>query len=255
MKKADPGKGKSGRPRKKKTKEKRRKAAPLAAKTLAKKPAKKRDKKKRGWVWSKTKRKAVRLILEGKQVKEIAKDCDIHRNTVRNWMQAPEFVTTLMTRLEEFKVSKRFARLKLTSKTVDNIGTIIEDMLEQRASGEVPEDEFNLYDYDSLSGWLKEWRAMRQEERKDFGDHVEKIEKRIGVHIEGGIGLFGQVNHTHTHDVSLVDAMKQAIPVGTVIEAESIEEATGDALMIAATHEGLLDTILEEEAAQMESGK
>ncbi len=115
-KKADPGKGKSGRPRKKKTKEKRRKAAPLAAKTLAKKPAKRRDKKKKGWVWSRTKRKAVRLILEGKQVKEIAKDCDIHRNTVRRWMQSPEFVTTLMTRLEEFKVSKRFARLKLTSK-------------------------------------------------------------------------------------------------------------------------------------------
>lgn len=242
--KSDPAMAKSGRPRKTKVKARRRKAPPAEA--LAARPVSRPGQKT--WKWTKIKRKAVKLIIEGTTINDIAKSTGKHRNTIRRWMNTSEFVHELMQRLEEFKNSRRFRRLQLTSRTLDRIENIVEDQFKAREG----EDETGtLYDGEVLSSWLKEWRQMRGEERRDFGDHVDKVEKTVGINITGGLAVGAIVKHER---VSLGEAIKSAFPSGAIIEGESAEIATGNLLAKAVTTTGLIDKILEEDAVAMEAG-
>ena len=249
--KGDPAKGKSGRPRKTKTKAKRRKAAPSTAVATTKANTPKRFK------WTPLKRRALKYIIQGKTINYIADATGKHRNTIRRWMQDPVFVQELMQRLEEFKNTKRFRRLQMTSKTLDRIEKIVLDQFKAREEGGVEWDDdgmATLFDADTLTGWLKEWRAMRAEERKDFGDHVDRVEKKVGINISGGIGVLGLHKHQHEHTVTLSEALQKAFPNGGTVEGRNIQEATGNLLAKAVVSTGIIDQIIEEDVAVMEAG-
>ena len=96
---------------------------------------------------------------------------------------------------------------------------------------------------------LAEFRAMREEERKDFGDDVKRIETR------GQLVIGGEVSVTHTtHDASFKDFITAKLDDG-VIDVDALEDTDEAELLPVALEQVLiegeiLDVIEEEDRAE-----
>jgi len=135
-----------------------------------------------GWSWSKTKRKAVQLVLRGVSSVDMAKTLGVHRNTIRAWRARPEFQAEVMARAHDYANETRFRRVyetgTLASQMASRAAQVLADIDKQE--GELSQGQLNR-----LQLFLREYREFRREERQDFGDNTHRVEGNFLVNVTG----------------------------------------------------------------------
>jgi hypothetical protein len=189
---------------------------------------------KEEWVWDKKKRVAFRMMLEGFGPVDIAKKIGVHRNTIRNWSHANEWLVELRNRIQEKQLSTKLRRLDLTEVLTDKLAV----RAAQAINGEIPSFQ--------LTGiFLKEYREYTKSERELYGENNKGGGGGGGPSPQGGalvnINVGGQTtpaeNMSEIDAVSFRDFLKSRVAEGTTIEAENEQEA-----LVAATREILMHT-------------
>lgn len=204
--------------------------------------------------WDDQKEQALDLVLQGLSKSAIARQLGVHRNTINNWCAHPKFIAEGNQRLREHVSAKRQRRMVETNLFGDRLARLAahqvekleEDMKQNRALGGD--------DLRRMRELMFEYRAFREEERKDFGDDV----KRVSVTSTNTTSITGDVNVRHTVAATpFGEFVKQAMDEGA-IDAEAIESADGESkgkqiLELAErvlTDTTLLDALQDEENAE-----
>lgn len=135
------------------------------------------------WKWTKKKRAAIKLILQGRTDVSIAEQLGIHRHTVRNWKRHPEFHAEVMTAAREYVNRKRFQRVSETGIITDQLAAQVVTRLNEIMNrgkkgkpGAVAQADIN-----ALQLFMREFREFRSHERADFGDDVKRVEGRLQI--------------------------------------------------------------------------
>lgn len=165
----------------------------LPAKTSAQTPAQAGDDSatpatsKKGWKWTPKKREAIRLLLQGKTYKAIAKKLGYNEKTIRRWRQTPEFHAELLTKAREYADQHQYKRAFETGLLTDQLATMAASKMaaiteEDGGPGQVDINELQLY--------LREYREFKDSEKTDFGiDPRGRAGSGGGVHVNVGIGV------------------------------------------------------------------
>lgn len=220
--------------------------------------------------WSDPRReKALKLILFGMPKQQVAKEIDVHRNTVNNWCADPRFIAMLNQRMNEHKAATRVRRLRATNTMTDKIERVtlallndVEDTLHIDDSGK---PHIADADREKLGKGVRlfrelgfEFREMREQERKDYGDDIKKVAVNQQTTITGDVN----VQHHGVNDVPFADFVRKAMQE-KVIDAESFElpqgSSSGQLLLKTAervlTDTDLLDRLAEEDKVYEEAQK
>ena len=226
---------------------------------MTKTALKKADKSDPGttWEWTDKKEKALELILVGLPKVQIARQLDVHRNTINNWTGHPVFIARAQQQLREHAATTRTRRMMETTSMANRVAKLAQKAL-QRAEDSIEEDEDGDVDLGALSAarqWMAEYRLLRGEERTDFGDDVKRVEHRGAfAHVVGGEV---EVKHT-THDASFKDFLHSQLSGGIIdVDAIDIEGSTDEAVVLAeAVQHALIDgdilDIIDEEDRELE---
>lgn len=112
------------------------------------------------WGWTKQKRLALRLFLDGHSMQAIGERIDVNRSTVSRWTRTPEFRKEAATRLRERIILTTIRRMRLLGGVLDEIERrVLQDFI----AGKSRDDET-----DTLFGWMEEYRLLRKVERIDL---------------------------------------------------------------------------------------
>lgn len=74
------------------------------------------------WKWTKKKREAFRLIMQGGTITDVAEKVKAHRNSVMVWMKHPEWQAEAARHLGETQGTTKLRRMKVTSILADKLG-------------------------------------------------------------------------------------------------------------------------------------
>lgn len=194
------------------------------------------------WDWDEQREKAVDLAVAGWSNKQIATELGVHRNTVSNWKNHPEFQKRIAKSNNEHAEIVRQRRARETNMLNDRIAKLSADAIERVEKK--PQDAHAVRDMKAL---LEEYRAMRGEERQDIGDNVQRHE------------VSGSVQHSHEHSVrgmSFKELMKSAMAKHNIIDVTAVEVIENPLLALAniaqqtVLRDGVLDEIAEEDHAE-----
>jgi hypothetical protein len=197
----------------------------------------------RRWKWTKARRDALKLVLSGTPIVDVAERVKAHRNTIMGWMKQPEWMAEAQRAISESQVTTKLRRLKMTSIITDKLGVHSLKALEGDSIANV--QEANL----ALRAHLEYVRS----ERDLFGEGEQQGGQPAGVHIHLGAPgqpqAVGSVNQA-TSLLSFREFMLKYDP-GLAVVAHSPQEA---ALLLAEKvlqESNLLDIIREEDRAVM----
>lgn len=163
------------------------------------------------WQWTKVKRKAVQLVLEGYSDRDIGDKLGKHRNTILAWRHTPEFALEVKEQMEQFATRLKLKRIRQT--------TALTDVFVSKLATAANED--NLA---KVGTYGREFHAMRMEERQDLGDNIKRVDARV------------QVDGKHEHTVTGVGFREFLEKNADVIDAEVVAAAgsEADAVVLAA---------------------
>lgn len=229
----------------------------MARKTALVKPAtddtKPVDDKEDFWA-DERRSKCLDMVLIGTPKAVIARELEVHRNTINNWCQDPRFIAEANQRVREHQSSKRLRRMMTTNQINDRVERVLNAATREMAEKVTDDGKFKAgqrisgEEMRTMREIAYEYRAFREEERKDFGDDVKKIA------MQSQHTLTGDVHVTHSiNDTPFKEFFKQAVE-RKIIDVESIEgETQGHLLLEAATQvmqeTDILDIIEEEDRA------
>ena len=209
--------------------------------------------------WTEQRELALEYFMRGLPQTQIAEQVGVHRNTIRNWISHPGFIARARQWFAEYTVATRNRRIIETgkfgnrvSKVANQAMTVLEEMMEKsefRKGESIPGKQLRM-----VRELMYEFRMLREEERKDFGDDVKRIETR-GLHLHGGTV---QVQHG-TGSTSFRDFLQNQLDSG-VIDAEFVDTSKDDATAVMSmVEQSIIDgdilDIMDAEDAEMEGGK
>jgi hypothetical protein len=223
---SDPGRGRSGR--------KKRPSMALVPQGQARRPYE--------WKWNKKKRNALKLFCDGLTLSQIAEETGKPRKTIRHWLSTPEFQGEVLTLMEEHKGSKRIRRMRFTSTMLDTVERNVSQIVDDADKTGVNHGTLLR----RLRGWLDQYRSLRSEERADFGDNVQRV--------EGQLRFQGRIRHENQSvtTMTFAEMAKDIIVPGTLIEANSSQEATAKIVEKVLTEGDFLEKLHAEEASDAE---
>ena len=104
--------------------------------------------KRTRWKWTKRKKDAFKLLMQGAGVSETAERVGAHRNSVMLWMKAPEWLADAQRYVSEAQVSTKLRRIKMASVIADQLGAkslkaLAEDDLDVGKTGLVLREHLN----------------------------------------------------------------------------------------------------------------
>lgn len=179
--------------------------------------------------WDKDERrqKALEMVFKGRMTyQEIAKALDISRMTLYRWMHNIEFMLRLETMIREATLQRKLRRYHTSTAFTEYLSKKIEGLIQEeiksliasKSSGSKPIDNF-----DRISKILKDYRAMRGEERADTGE----AEVRVKHHVHTQTSTSG-VLESSIQDVirNLIDDGRlkdSSVPFGDKVEVVDAE--------------------------------
>lgn len=86
------------------------------------------------WKWTTKKWKALKLMLAGASVLQVAKSIGKHRNTVHNWSNHPVWQAEMATRLRQMQSSTKLRRVRATTVLADKLASKSLKLLSGKAS-------------------------------------------------------------------------------------------------------------------------
>jgi DNA-binding CsgD family transcriptional regulator len=194
------------------------------------------------WVWTKVKRRALELTMEGVPVGQIADKLGKHRNTIRNWWHSPEFKVEVQRRMSEYTTSMKLRQTHRTSVLGEALYTkATRLMAEALAAG----GKLNIGESQFI---LRELRDYQREEREVTGGTVARVEHR--VLFEGG-GETAEAKKDSASARSFHEFLKEHVPHVTSLKALPADASPQDGLIEVAAElmqaTDLLDKIGEED--------
>lgn len=130
------------------------------------------------WAWTRVKRRALDLTLEGLPIGQIADKLGKHRNTIRNWWHSPEFKGEVQRRITEYATSMKLRQSHRSSVLSEALFTKATRLMKEAL------EEGGKIDIGQSQLVLRELRDYQREERELAGGTVARVEHRIFV--EGG---------------------------------------------------------------------
>lgn len=204
----------------------------------------------RRWSWSKKKKEALRLVMGGSAIVDVAEKVGAHRNSIMLWMKAPEWLAEAQRLVGEGQLSTKLRRLKMTSVIADQLGV--------KAVQALKDDNFNPATTGLL---LREHTSYVKAERELYGEGAQPQQGSQGGTIQIVLGGSGpnaaspvDEGKQATAVLALKDFMKGYDPNLAVV-AHSPQEAM---LLLAEKvlqESNLLDMIREEDRAEMRSAQ
>jgi hypothetical protein len=203
--------------------------------------------------WADPKREeALKLIMFGMPKQQVAKQLDVHRNTINNWCADTRFIAALNQRMNEHKAATRVRRLRATNTMNDKIERVTMALLTDveetlKIDKDTGKPNINDSDREKLGKGLRlfremnfEFRETREQERKDYGDDIKKVAVNQQTTITGDVN----VQHHGVNDTPFADYVRKAMH-DKAIDAVAIElpnNAPDGALMLKAAEHVLMDT-------------
>lgn len=189
--------------------------------------------------WDDAKQRCLELILIGIPKLQIARELGVHRNTVNNWCAHPIFHAETQKLYREHVASTRVRRLMETNRFNTRIAKLASrylTMVEDGVDPTKPDKKLDNADIRTAREWLSEYRNMREEERKDIGDNVKRVESRSHVVLDG------EIRHEHTtHDSSFREWMNANLEDG-VIDVDDVDAPENANVLSAAVQQTLMDS-------------
>lgn len=203
----------------------------------------------KGWKWTRKKRKAVRLIVQGWNNRRIAEELGVHRNTVRTWKATQEFRAAVITEASEYTQRTRFKRVHETGVITDQIVAQVARSFKQLKD---QKGELNQTQLNAMQTFMREYREFREQERADFGD------ARSGG--GGGLSVNFNLGGMATSDPTagakgaqsfkrFVEENMEKIPTGLIEQARTPGEALVLATRALVQETSILDDLYEEDKA------
>jgi hypothetical protein len=188
--------------------------------------------KSEDWEWSEERERAYQMKLRGFPNTQIAAELDVHRNTIMAWCKHPVFAKRLEEELLEFARDSRLRRVRATTVFTDRISN-----LATRSLKTLEKNPKSMQAISRVKALLGEFRAMRNEERLNYGEATENHS------VIGSITHNGRV--TTMSSVSFKEFLKDGIQNG-VINAKLVSEAAGKdgnkkAALVEAVQQALVD--------------
>ncbi len=210
-----------------------------------------------GFKWTPERERCLDMRLAGLPKAAIARELKVHRNTINTWTANPEFITKLRAEFGEHTGITRQRRLmetnnlnnKISSLASSAVDRVIE--LEKKVkAGETVAPVKLINAIRNMREFTHEYRAFREEERKDIGDDVKRIETRGTMHFSGEVG----VSHT-TNDTAFSDFIADSLESGA-IDVDILEDVDPQAVLSKIVEQVLIGTdildVIDEEDAGSE---
>lgn len=196
------------------------------------------------WKWTKRKREAFKLIMQGAGISETADRVKAHRNSIMLWMKAPEWMAEAQKYVTEAQVSTKLRRIKMASVIADQLGAkslkaLAEDDLDVGKTGLV----------------LREHLNYLRAERDLFGEEAGGGGAAPGGHVHIHVGAPGQPQPVDdgrqaTAMLSFIDFM-QKYDQNLAVMAHSPQHAAALLAEKTLQESSLIDTIREEDREAM----
>lgn len=161
--------------------------------------------------WTEPRQECLRLLLNGYPKTRISEELKVHYNTIYNWTKHPAFVQRLREELDEHATSTRLRRVRTTS--------LLNDTVSNQAVKALQEAQRKPKSFRSASMaslWLREFRAMRNEERLNFGESTDNRNVKTAIQHSGHVSTTG--------NKSFKEFLQEQYNAG-VIDAEIINSA------------------------------
>ena len=197
---------------------------------------------KRAWKWTKRKRKAVQLLVKGQPITRIADELGVHRNTIRNWRDTPEFNASVMSAAREYVNHTRYKRVHETGIITDQLARQVASKLSKLGKAEA-----NQVDLNHLQVFLREYREFRSQERSDFGDDIKRYEGTFNVAMAGGETATPGGEASMQSFKRFVEDNAGKIPERLVTDSESAQEALVEATKVLLRETELLEDLHQED--------
>lgn len=212
----------------------------------------------RRWKWTKRRRQAARLVVQGMSDSGVAKEIGVHRCTVFWWRHRAEFMNYVMELARDYVTQRRFKRVHETGMLADHLYSEslrrMADLAERSLAPEVITTKkgqtairtnMTRDETFALQTFLKEYREFRGQERADFGDDVKRFEGVLKLTADGTPkreGLTGSAGAQSFQDFLAEHADK--LPQRALTDPQTtLIETTRD--LVRTT--GILDAMAEEE--------
>lgn len=208
---------------------------------------------RQSWKWTKSKRAAVKLVVQGRSDIQIAKEIGKHRHTIRKWKQAPEFNAACMEAAREYVNRVRYKRVYETGVITDHLSGHVAKCLAHLQATELT--DVTQVHLSQLQTCLREYREFRAQERSDFGDDVSRIEGKFSFVGGGGAGASpeNEVSSQSLH--ALLETHQDKIPERAITGAANVTEALVEATRQVLQNTDVLEKMYEEEGGDEGVGK
>lgn len=193
----------------------------------------------RRWKWTPRKKEAFRLIMQGSNITEAAEKAKVHRNSLAEWMKAPEWLAEAQKYVSESQVSTKLRRLKTT--------TIIADQLAAKSMKALQDEDM---DTGQAGLVLRSNLEYLRAERDLYGEGADQPHGP-GTVLQINVGAPGQPqpvdsDKAATAVLAFKDFMSKYDPE-LAVAARSPSEAAAVLAEKVLQESGLLDTIREED--------
>lgn len=168
--------------------------------------------------WTDQREKAFDMVMRGVSVRKIAEEIGVHFNTVQRWKTHQVFMRRMMDEKYEHAATTVLRRTRVT--------TVINDTISNMALKALTEAEKHPTSSKKLKrvkDVLAEFRAMRNEERLNFGESTNNSSVSSNVRHSG---------HVSTGSKSFRDFLSESAAKGFIdVEAISQKENGQEALI------------------------
>lgn len=195
------------------------------------------------WEWTEERERCFQMKLRGFPNLQIAEELEVHRNTISAWTKHPTFARRMQEELEEFAASSRLRRVRTTTVFTDRVSRLAEKALKT-----VEKNPKSGRGLSRLRALLGEFRAMRNEERLNYGDSTENHTFNGSLHHSGQVQTLsstafkqylrqgienGEINaqliaQAGGKKAAIVEAVQQMLVNGDVIRQLDKESGTTD---------------------------
>lgn len=195
------------------------------------------------WEWTDDKERCFQMVLRGFPQTQIARELEVHKNTIWAWVHHPIFAKRLEDELREFATSSRLRRYRVTGALTDTLSNMAVKALKEAESKPSSMKRLSI-----ARAWLSEFRSMRNEERLNFGDSTENHAFQGQLHHSGNVTTMSNqsfkqflqqqiadgvidaelVNKQPNPKAALVEAVQQSLIEGEVLRELDKEAGTSD---------------------------
>lgn len=199
------------------------------------------------WKWTRTKRLAMKMALNGAGPVEIADKVGKHRNTVRNWTNRPEWIAELERLVRESQVFTKLRRINTTGAITDRLAFKALKALQN-------EDKVDTV---QAGLFLREHASYARLEREMYGESVGGgvAKGAVNITLNGGQPQ-ADVKADTTASIAFRDFMAEhdeSLFSGVVIDAPNPQAALVEATRTLLQESTLLDKVHEEDRAQLQA--